>query len=197
MGSIDRIQGAGSLAVFSYIADDAAIGEERHVDTMANSIGIHPRKIHLDPERLAHELDSLILTQEQPFNTTSIWAQRSVFGRVHQDGFKVVLDGQGADELFAGYPVFRAARLATLIRRGKYLQAIRLLHRMPASSGAPLLQACGSLLPMRAKEVARTIGWSTDHTFLAESLVGGTARRGFATAVCAGRCRHRSQGAAL
>ena len=154
-GTIARVQGMSSLATFSYIADDPALGEERFVDAAAASAGVVPRKIHLAPDQLANELDSLILQQEQPFTTTSMWAQSRVFQRVHDDGFKVVLDGQGADELFAGYPVFQSARLASLIRRARLPEALALMRSLPAPVTVPLLSAAGSLLPRSLQAAAR------------------------------------------
>ena len=144
-------------ATFSYIADDPALGEERFVDAAAASAGVVPRKIHLEPDQLANELDALILQQEQPFTTTSMWAQSRVFHRVHLDGFKVVLDGQGADELFAGYPVFRSARLASLIRGARLPEALALMRSLPAPVTVPLLNAAGSLLPRGLQSVARRL----------------------------------------
>jgi asparagine synthase (glutamine-hydrolysing) len=143
------------VAVFSYIADDPVLSEERYVDIAAAAAAVHPHKIHVQPDQLAAELDALIVTQEQPFTTTSIWAQSRVFQRVRDEGFKVVLDGQGADELFAGYPVFRAARLQTLIRRGHWPAALRLLRAIPGSRLTTLLQAAGALLPPQLQSVAR------------------------------------------
>jgi asparagine synthase (glutamine-hydrolysing) len=157
VSTIERQQGSVPLAVFSYIADDPSIGEERYVDAVAAPLGLRPRKIHIAAEQLAADLDSLILTQEQPFTTTSIWAQRCVFDCVHDEGFKVVADGQGADELFAGYPVFRAARLATLIRRAQWPQAVTLLRSMPSPRAVPLLQAVGSFMPRGWQETARRL----------------------------------------
>jgi asparagine synthase (glutamine-hydrolysing) len=156
-GTIARVQGRSTLATFSYIADDPAIGEEPFVDAAAASAGVVPRKIHLDADQLAGDLDSLILQQEQPFTTTSMWAQNRVFHRVHGDGFKVVLDGQGADELFAGYPVFRAARLASLIRRADVPASLALIRSLPSPIAMPLLRAAGSLLPRGLQGAARRL----------------------------------------
>jgi asparagine synthase (glutamine-hydrolysing) len=155
VSTIDRIQGGRTLATFSYIADEPDIAEERYVDVLSRAVGVCPRKIHIEPARLANELDALILTQEQPVITTSIWAQRCVFQRVHDEGFKVVIDGQGADELFAGYPVFRAARLSNLIRRGEWLHAAGLLGSMSGPRTQPLLHAVGALLPRPLQVAAR------------------------------------------
>jgi asparagine synthase (glutamine-hydrolysing) len=128
----DRLRGDRPLATFSYIADDPALDEEAYVDAVASAIHVTPRKIRLAPDQLADELDGLILAQEQPFTTTSIWAQNRVFRFISHERFKVVLDGQGADELLAGYPVFRAARLATLLRAGRWIEALAFVRSLPS-----------------------------------------------------------------
>ncbi len=53
---------------------------------------------------LADDLEALICDQEEPFGSTSIYAQWRVNAAAHEAGMVVLLDGQGADELFGGYP---------------------------------------------------------------------------------------------
>ena len=53
---------------------------------------------------LGGDLERLVADQEEPFPTTSIYAQWCVNRAAHDAGVVVLLDGQGADELFAGYP---------------------------------------------------------------------------------------------
>ena len=71
--------------------------------------------------------------------STSIYAQRRVFQRAHEVGIKVMLDGQGADEIFGGYSFYIAARLGSLVRRGEWVNAYRLLR------GASSLPGMGGL----------------------------------------------------
>lgn len=47
--------------------------------------------------------DRVLFHQDEPFGSTSIFSQYSVFSAIKKAGVKVVLDGQGADEIFAGY----------------------------------------------------------------------------------------------
>lgn len=54
-------------------------------------------------EDLLADLQKLVWHQDEPFGSTSIYAQWSVFRLVQQAGVKVVLDGQGADEMLGGY----------------------------------------------------------------------------------------------
>jgi asparagine synthase (glutamine-hydrolysing) len=53
---------------------------------------------------LLDDLDSFVGDQEEPFGSTSIYAQWRVMRAAREAGVIVLLDGQGADELFAGYP---------------------------------------------------------------------------------------------
>jgi asparagine synthase (glutamine-hydrolysing) len=52
---------------------------------------------------LLAEVDRLVSFQEEPFGSTSIYAQWCVMRAAHEAGVTVLLDGQGADELFGGY----------------------------------------------------------------------------------------------
>jgi asparagine synthase (glutamine-hydrolysing) len=52
---------------------------------------------------LIRDLGRLAAQQEEPFPSTSIYAQYRVYSLAAEKGMKVLLDGQGADELLAGY----------------------------------------------------------------------------------------------
>lgn len=65
--------------------------------------------------------------QEEPIATPSILAGYRIFRSIRDDGFKVVLSGEGADEVFGGY----TARYMSLLARdrifaGRLLPAARL-----------------------------------------------------------------------
>ncbi len=53
---------------------------------------------------LADDIEALIRDEEEPFGSSSIYAQWRVNSAAHAAGIVVLLDGQGADELFGGYP---------------------------------------------------------------------------------------------
>jgi asparagine synthase (glutamine-hydrolysing) len=57
-----------------------------------------------ESEQLADDLEMLVCGQEEPFGSTSIYAQWRVNRAAREAGVVVLLDGQGADELFGGYP---------------------------------------------------------------------------------------------
>jgi asparagine synthase (glutamine-hydrolysing) len=57
---------------------------------------------------LIRDLGRLAAQQEEPFQSSSIYAQYRVYSLAGEKGIKVLLDGQGADELLAGYPKYFA-----------------------------------------------------------------------------------------
>ena len=91
--------------------------EEKWIDIMNNSVGAIPHKVVVSPNDILGDLDDLILLQGEPFASTSIYAQYRVFQAVKEEGIVVTLDGQGADELLAGYWGYPHARLKTLINQ--------------------------------------------------------------------------------
>lgn len=142
------------LHAFSYVADDAALSEERWIRIAGQAAGARLHLVTAAPGDLLADLDNLIYQQDEPFGSTSIYAQYCVFRRARQAGITVMLDGQGADELLAGYRPYIAARLASLLRRGRLAQAWRLLHdsgQQPGSGGRThlLLRATALALPRR------------------------------------------------
>jgi len=59
--------------------------------------------------------------QDMPFASLSYYAQWCVMRTARDAGVKVLLDGQGGDEVFGGYAKFRYAYLASLLRSGRLL----------------------------------------------------------------------------
>ena len=52
---------------------------------------------------LLNDLERLVVSHEEPVGSSSIYAQYRVMRAAHEAGVTVLLDGQGADELFGGY----------------------------------------------------------------------------------------------
>lgn len=127
------------LHAVSFIADDPAVSEERWVDLVAGNANAVVHKVFANPDTLLADFDHLIYTQDEPFGSTSMYAQYCVFRHAKEVGLKVMLDGQGADEMLAGYHFFLPARLGSLVRQGRWLEACRFARRasqLPGMHGA-------------------------------------------------------------
>lgn len=73
-------------------------------------------------EGLRDEIDSLLYHHEEPFGGPSIYVQWKVMEEAAKH-VKVVLDGQGGDEVFGGYANYRSAYIAQLCTRGELVRA--------------------------------------------------------------------------
>lgn len=115
------------LHTFSFIAPESGKSEEPWVNIINQSVNAIPHKIILSPDDLSADLDQLILSQGEPFGSTSLYAQYGVCRAIRSAGIKVILDGQGADGLLAGNAGYPVPRLHSLLETGKFIRAARFL----------------------------------------------------------------------
>lgn len=116
------------IHTFSYIAAGSEVSEEVWVDRINDHVGAVPHKVSVSPAELVRDLDSMILAQGEPFGSTSIYAQYRVFQLAREVGVTVTLDGQGADEMLAGYNGYPGQRLRSLIEKGRLGEACSFLN---------------------------------------------------------------------
>jgi asparagine synthase (glutamine-hydrolysing) len=70
-------------------------------------------------DQLVSDWQQLCYHQEEPFGSSSIYAQFKVFELAKEKNIKVLLDGQGADEILAGYHKYYKWYWQELFRTGK------------------------------------------------------------------------------
>jgi asparagine synthase (glutamine-hydrolysing) len=144
--------GGAPLQTFTFVADDPPMNEEKYARLIAGD------KLHTTrptPTDLQDDFDRLFAAQELPFVGLSVYAQFRVFELAREHGIKVMLDGQGSDELFGGYPGHVSARVTGLIAQGRFTDAMRLLatvpNTLPRQRVRNALSALGRLFPARAQ----------------------------------------------
>ena len=149
------------LHTFSYIADDPILSEEKWVDLVGQAAGAFVHKVQPQPEELIADLEHLIYLQDEPFGSTSMYAQYRVFHKAREVGIKVMLDGQGADEILGGYRPYIATRLASLLSQGQWAKASKFWQKaskLPDTGKLGLLiRAGGLLLPPSLQSSARRL----------------------------------------
>ena len=116
---------AAEIQTFSYIADDPGLTEERWVDDANGASRAVSHKFGIRRGDMARDFDLLVALQGEPVLSPVAYAQRRMFQEASKSGIKVLLEGQGADEILAGYPLYLPARLASLMRRGEVSRALR------------------------------------------------------------------------
>ena len=121
-----RIAGASAdVRTFSYIPESGAQSEQQWIDQV--NAATNARSVIVRPSHAEWEatMDHLVRAQGEPFGTPAVFVQSQLFAAAAEAGVTVLLDGQGADELFGGYSFARAARMAGHLRRGELLSALR------------------------------------------------------------------------
>jgi asparagine synthase (glutamine-hydrolysing) len=124
------------------------------------------------PEDLFKELFKLTWHQDEPFGSTSIYAQWNVMRRAKERGVTVLLDGQGGDELLAGYPpsfyflfsqVVKQADLRSLVQEIKGLKKNHI--PFPDQFGIKILAAIlpSWIKPLGYKWLKGKMKWVEDH----------------------------------
>ena len=88
---------------FSARFDDPARDEGKWMDLVTKSNRVERHDVWPTAERFFEELSDLFWHQEEPFSSASVYAQWSVMRLAKENGVTVLLDGQGADEMLAGY----------------------------------------------------------------------------------------------
>jgi asparagine synthase (glutamine-hydrolysing) len=92
--------------------------EMRYVDAMARRDGIENHETTFDAAWIAANTDRILWTLEEPPLAMPAFAQFRVFELCAQHGATVVLDGQGADEITAGYQYHQRAFMKDRLLHG-------------------------------------------------------------------------------
>lgn len=122
----------GELKTFSACSEEKAYDERPYIDLVNTRCGLKAHYTYPSLDTLFRTLPNILWHQDEPFGSTSIYAQWSVFQLVKETGVKVMLDGQGADEQLAGYLPFFRNRLNDLFNSFRWLNFFReaaLIHQ--------------------------------------------------------------------
>lgn len=133
--------------------------ERPYARAVVERIGADPHWVSFSQDDLVERLPAIVEAQDEPFGSTSIVAQWHVMRAAREAGLTVMLDGQGADEVLAGYHGYFGPYFADLLVRGQLRElgsevgAYRRLHGASARTVAVALAR--PFLPARARWLAR------------------------------------------
>jgi asparagine synthase (glutamine-hydrolysing) len=113
--SLDR-----RIKAFSAVFPGDPIDETEYILAVYRAVNAEHNPVELTAEDLWRDLPTLVKCQEEPFGSASVYAQWCVLKRANEQGIRVMLDGQGGDELLCGDISYYFYYLLTLIKRRKY-----------------------------------------------------------------------------
>jgi len=104
---------------------DPTLSEGPQIDLVVKAAQVDAHSVTPQPDQLAAESELLHWHQEEPFLSASIYLQWCVMRLAHENRTTVLLDGQGADELLAGYQFYFPSYQLDLIDRGRLMRLAR------------------------------------------------------------------------
>lgn len=107
------------LKSFSFASGDHRTDESGVAANTAQFLGLDHTTVRLSASEISKQFDREILAQGEPFGTMSVFAQSAVYRSAHAAGVRVMLDGQGGDEVFAGYDGYPEYRIRSLLSLGE------------------------------------------------------------------------------
>ncbi|PZQ28390.1 MAG: asparagine synthase (glutamine-hydrolyzing) [Stenotrophomonas acidaminiphila] len=103
--------GIAAVRTFSVTFEDAEFDEREPQQTMVRHLGTEHTTLHCTRRDIADAFPTLIHHTEAPVLRTAPVPLMLLSGLVRHSGYKVVLTGEGADEVFGGYDLFKEAKV--------------------------------------------------------------------------------------
>ena len=93
-----------NVKCYSIIDKDQRYNEEKKIDLIRKDNGIKLKKIFINKNKnFIENLKKQINYRASPVSTFSYYNHQEISNEASKDGYKVILSGTGADELFTGY----------------------------------------------------------------------------------------------
>lgn len=104
MHDILKMEGKADIQkTYTAVYDDPLIDERPYVEEVIKQTGAAKNYLFPDVKGFRDDIDKMTYHQDEPYTGATVFAQWSVFKKIHETGIKVVLDGQGSDEILLGY----------------------------------------------------------------------------------------------
>ena len=121
---------ADPISAFSvYFSDAAWFDERRYSTTVCERFGAHQRFVSPTAAAVHAALPRIVESLDEPVGGPGAIPQYFLNAAIREAGVRVVLGGQGADELFAGYDRYRLPHAIGAARAGDYNEAAIGLRR--------------------------------------------------------------------
>ncbi|HKR60188.1 MAG TPA: asparagine synthase (glutamine-hydrolyzing) [Pyrinomonadaceae bacterium] len=153
---INRLLPSDSIQkTFSARFDEAASDEGKWIDLVTAANRVQRFDVWPQAEDFFADLSRLFWHQEEPFTSTSIYAQYRVMGLARENDVTVLLDGQGADEMLAGYHSYFdefSADLLSSLNFPAYLKSKREIRELHGVSPSSMTRVAKQSMPRTVKQ---------------------------------------------
>lgn len=133
---VRRQQPAGKPVHLFTTLTDPPTEEAEGIAHLLKMEGFQPHFHTPTAKEFWEDLPRLLWHQEQPFADGSMAAHYALMREAREAGIPVLLTGQGADEIFAGYPIYLWVYLGAQLRHGRWRSALQWMRQ--AARAQPL-----------------------------------------------------------
>lgn len=96
-----------NYTLFSARFDDSEKDEGKWMKYVTDNVHFPQVNKWIDPDEISEVIEKIVYHCELPVGSTSVCAQYLLMENINKNGVKVILDGQGADEMLGGYGHYR------------------------------------------------------------------------------------------
>ena len=126
-----RRHSSAPLKTFSIGFKDAALDEGEHQQTLVNALNLDHHRTLCSNADIGAAFFETIRHTESPVLRTAPVPMRLLSGLVRAQGYKVVLTGEGSDEVLGGYDIFKEAKIRRFwAQQPNSRWRAQLLHRL-------------------------------------------------------------------
>ncbi|HPN85179.1 MAG TPA: asparagine synthase (glutamine-hydrolyzing), partial [Victivallales bacterium] len=151
----------GRTNTFSACSHDKEYDEKEFIEDVLRHTDANPYFIYPEADDIPAYLDEKTWFYDEPFFSTSTFAEWEVFKKVSETPVKVTLDGRGADGLLAGYHMFFPALWSKMALKGQFVKLAGELRSAKIIHGYSYLISSLRLL----KNILTYVGGISGETF--------------------------------
>ncbi|KEO78090.1 asparagine synthase (glutamine-hydrolyzing) [Paenibacillus polymyxa] len=119
----------GKINTFSISFSDSNFDEAEYQNFMSAKLNSKHRQLKITDTMIIDNLYNVILHLQTPILRLGAIPMYLLAKFVHNNGFKVALSGEGADELFGGYDIFKEAKIRAFCERDPQSMLRPLLYK--------------------------------------------------------------------
>lgn len=109
-----------NATAFSVVDTDDRYDESKNINSVIDELGIPSHKIYIDKKNTFENLSRLIEYHDAPLATMTSYVHSMLCQNINENGFKVVMGGTAADEIFTGYYDHFLLHLQQMYKEGSY-----------------------------------------------------------------------------
>jgi asparagine synthase (glutamine-hydrolysing) len=111
IAALMRQSSGAAMKTFSVAFEDPEFDESRHQEDMSRFLGVERQQIRCTNDDIGRVFPSVIWQTEKPILRTAPCPLYILSNLVRDSGHKVVLTGEGSDEMLGGYDIFKEAKI--------------------------------------------------------------------------------------